>query len=155
MFVLEIRKMNAGTDFPALYHYNNLTKDELIARMSCGYFIKGNKQYRVESNATESDLLSVIYVEEEPHRAYQGERIYSKVGFEVRDLGEPDTPLLMTREFATHLDVLQYLHSDLIYIRSGQYNKEMLLDSLEIDEDRHCYVYYGTFTGVMTQGTSM
>ncbi len=154
MFVLEIRRMGAGSDFPTLYRYD-LTKDELLARMSCGYFIKGNKQYRVESTATESDLLSVIYVVEESHQAYQAEKIYGKVGFEVRDLGESDTPLLMTREFATHLDVLQYLHSDLIYVRSGQYNKEMMLDSLEIDEDRNCYVFYGTFTGVMTQGASV
>ncbi len=151
MFVLEYR-LNRSPEYPALFQYT-LDRDEMIARMACGYLIRDGEQYKVISTATESDTMSVIYVEQEKANfRYPDEKTYMGIGLEIREWRNGlDALLVESKEFNTHNDILAYLHSDFVYAKVGDQNKEMQLDSTELDEHRHCYIFYGTYTGVITQ----
>lgn len=148
MYSLQYRLLDEGRGFPLLFDYN-VEIDELIARMSCQYLVKDDKEYKAVSNATESNGVNVIYVSEGTNRLFATERFYDGIGFEVREWkNDANTDVLHVKQFNTHYDALPILHSDYIYIPQGGRQAEFELDSLEIDEVRRCYVYYGKFTGV-------
>ncbi|MCH1624287.1 hypothetical protein [Fredinandcohnia quinoae] len=148
---LEYRLNDKWNHFPAIFHYEQIQEEELICRMSCGYYVKENKVYKAISNALEPNGMVVIYVEEAGASVKNNEeKVYSGIGFEIRELNGNEARLIKAEEHDMHRDVQLSLHSDFLYIpRKGStiVALEFKLDSLEIDEDRNCYVYYGTFTG--------
>lgn len=149
MYRLQYRLLDEGRGFPLLFDYN-VEIDELIARMSCQYLVKDEREYKAVSNATEPNGVNVIYVTEGTNRLFATERFYDRIGFEVREWrgGGANTDVLHVKEFKSHYDALPILHSDYIYVPHGGRQAEIELDSLEIDEVRRCYVYYGKLTGV-------
>jgi hypothetical protein len=144
---LEYRLDDEYQKFPALWSYPNLTVSEAVARMSCEYFVKEGETYVVTATATDTDGTTVLYVKKENYSNDTMEEVYPHIGFEVRELQRNQSALIEKKEVWNHEEVLVVLHSDIIYIqREGRF-MEFALDSREIDEDRKCYVYYGSFTG--------
>ncbi|MEH7503328.1 hypothetical protein V7152_15170 [Neobacillus drentensis] len=144
---LEYRLDDEYQKFPALWNYQNLTVSETVARMSCEYFVKEAETYVVTATAIDPDGTSVMYVKKEKSFDDVTEEMYSHIGFEVRELQRNRSVLIENKEVWNHEEVLAVLHSDIIYIRRDGSFMEFTLDSREIDEDRKCYVYYGSFTG--------
>ncbi|MFB6466438.1 hypothetical protein ACE38V_06375 [Cytobacillus sp. Hz8] len=144
---LEYRMDEEFQKFPALWSYQNLTVSEAVARMSCEYFVKEGETYLVTATAIDPDGTTVLYVKKENPYTDVTEINYSHIGFEVRELQRNGSVLVEQKEVWNHEEVLSVLHSDIIYIqREGRW-LEFTLDSREIDEDRKCYIYYGSFTG--------
>ncbi|MFL6556517.1 MAG: hypothetical protein ACJ8MO_10410 [Bacillus sp. (in: firmicutes)] len=144
---LEYRKDDEYQTFPALWNYQNLTVSETVARMSCEYFVKDGETYVVTGTAIDPDGTTVLYVKKEKSFTDAMEKNYSHIGFEVRELQRYGSLLIEEKEVWNHDEVLPVLHCDIMYIqREGRW-LEFTLDSREIDEDRKCYIYYGTFTG--------
>jgi hypothetical protein len=144
---LEYRLDDGYQKFPALWSYQNLTVCETVARMSCEYFVKEGETYVVTATATDPDGTTVLYMKKEKSFTDVTEKYYSHIGLEVRELQRDGSVLIEEKEVWDHEEVLTVLHSDIIYIQREGRLLEFTLDSREIDEDRKCYIYYGTYTG--------
>lgn len=144
---LEYRLNDEIKHFPAIWHYDQLNYGELLARMTCEYFVKDGQTYRVTGTAIEQNELYVIYVEIEAFETDQNEDIYSNIGFEFQEIVRKGRyHLVERRNLVSHDEALPLLHCDFFYFKDGQMSREFQLDSREIDEDRRCYVVYGKFT---------
>ncbi|AWC28252.1 hypothetical protein [Bacillus cytotoxicus] len=142
---LEYRLNSKEEQYPALWNYINIPVSEVIARMTCEYFVKEGDTYVVTATAMDHDKTAVLYVQKEDFLNDPLDHTYSHIGFEIRELQGTDSILLESKEVWNHEDILSILHSDIIYIQKDEQFIEFTLDSREIDEDRKCYVYYGTF----------
>jgi hypothetical protein len=144
---LEYRLDDESKQFPALWNYQNITPVEAVARMTCEYFVKEGETYGVNATAMDPDGTTVLYVIKESYTNDTSDTIYSHIGFEVRELKGTTSTLVERKDAWEHEEILATLHSDFIYIQKDGKFLEFELDSREIDEDRKCYVFYGTYTG--------
>lgn len=144
---LEYRLDDEIKNYPALWNYQNITHVEAVARMTCEFFVKEGETYAVNATAMDPDGTAVLYVAKESYTNDFSDTIYSHIGFEVRELKGTTSTLLERKDVWDHEEILATLHSDFIYIQKDSKFLEFELDSREIDEDRRCYVFYGTFTG--------
>ncbi|WHY01626.1 hypothetical protein [Neobacillus sp. DY30] len=144
---LEYRLDDAIKKYPALWNYQNITPVEAVARMTCEFFVKEGETFAVNATAMDPDGTAVLYVTKESYTNDSSDTIYSHIGFEVRELKDASSILVEEKNVWNHEEILATLHSDFIYIKKEGKFLEFGLDSREIDEDRRCYVFYGTFTG--------
>jgi hypothetical protein len=144
---LEYRLDDEYKQYPALWNYQNITPVEAVARMTCEFFVKDGETYAVTATAMDPDGTAVLYVKKESYTNDSSETRYSHIGFEVRELKGTMPNLVEQKDVWEHEQIVSTLHSDFIYIHKDGKFMEFALDSREIDEDRKCYVYYGTFTG--------
>lgn len=144
---LEYRLDDQDLNYPALWSYQDIQTTEVVARMTCDFFVKEGRTYAVTATAMDPDGMAVLYVKKEDYVNEGTEQSYSYIGFEIRELSQSGTKLLESKELWGHEEVLSSLHSDFIYIQKDGMFLEFALDSREIDEDRKCYIYYGNFTG--------
>lgn len=143
MAQLEYRLLDKENGFPALYGYEHIQKEEVIARCLCDYFIKEGIVYELTSAAKE-EFLQVIYVkkvEDNPHP--QTPRQITGMGFillELREFQEEadSYPVMKTLEFGNIQDLLLYAISQYINFQNGEWEKT----SFEIDEDRQVFSLY-------------
>ena len=57
-------RLNDGTKkYPALWNYTNISNAEIIARMTCEYFIKDKNTYVVTATSVDPDGTAVIYIQ--------------------------------------------------------------------------------------------
>lgn len=136
---LEYRLFDERDGFPALYHYEGLSYGELFARRVCDFYIKNGHIYTKTSSAYEPDLF-VIYLSVDPkEEVFDDAPTYEFVTLELREWKEyVDSPILHTIECQNHEEVLGYIGSDYLQLRSTEYEKV----ATEIDEDRRAYVMY-------------
>ncbi|WP_100408032.1 hypothetical protein [Bacillus solitudinis] len=147
---LEYRLDSKEEDYPALWLYDNLSVSELVSRMTCEYFVIEGNTYHVIMTAKEPENLTVIYVKREEFKNNSGDFKYDLIGFEYKEVIEKDNyQLIQTKELESHDEALLTLHCDAVYLEKDGSLKEFKVDSREIDEDRKCYVYYGTFSNMV------
>lgn len=133
-------RLDDGRNYPALWYYEHLNTIELVARMTCEYFIKENKTYSISGTRKEKNT-TVIFIKEEMITNEQ-ERYYDYIGFEIKEvLSKGRYHTVEARELFTHDEALMLFHCDTILVG----DREFQLDSRELDEDRKCYVFYGNF----------
>jgi len=144
---LEYRLDDELQKYPALWNYPDISRSEVVARMTCEYFVKEGDTYVVTATATDPDKTTVIYIRKESYSDDSMETRYSHIGFEVKELIGYSSTLIESKDIWEHEEILSVLHSDFIYLHKDGKLLEFTLDSREIDEDRRCYVYYGKFTG--------
>ncbi|AHF06223.1 hypothetical protein [Desulfitobacterium metallireducens] len=143
MAQLEYRLLDEENGFPALYGYEQIQKEEIIARCLCDYFIKEGIVYELTSSAKE-ESLQVIYVkkvEDKPHPQTPGQ--IKGMGFillELREFQEEadSYPIMKTLEFGNMQDLLLYAVSLYINFQDSEWEKT----SFEIDEDREIFCLY-------------
>ncbi|WP_242271808.1 hypothetical protein [Bacillus cereus group sp. BfR-BA-01310] len=141
-------RLNDGTNgYPALWNYVNISNSEIIARMTCEYFIKDRNTYVVTATSVDPDGTVALYVQKEAFFNDPSDSTYSHIGFEIRELKETSSIMIESKDVWNYEEILPFLHSDIIYIQRDGRHMEFTLDSREIDEDRKCYIYYGNFTG--------
>lgn len=139
---LEYRLDDETADYPALWHYPDLTVSEVVCRMTCEYFIKDAQTYKVTLTMKDAKGDFIIFLEKENFEDEPGQKHFDYIGFEFREMFDGGTTrVIESRDLFVHDDALAILHCDSIFIKG----KEFHLDSREIDEDRKCYVYYGTY----------
>ncbi|WP_028550371.1 hypothetical protein [Paenibacillus sp. UNC451MF] len=141
---LEYRLYEEGGDFPLLYYYEQIERDEVALRFACDYLVKEGNVYEKTSCAIEESCY-VIYVkpsEDEKVMSWEKPASGSRQGFtmELREFQEfaTDYQLVHTYPITDSLDVMLYLAANYLYI-DGQ---EWYRTSAEIDEDRETFVYY-------------
>jgi hypothetical protein len=144
---LEYRLDDEYKNYPALYNYQDISRIEATARMTCEYFVKDKETFVVSATSMDPDGTSVIYVKRENYSHELTDTIYSHIGFEVRELKGTSSIVVEKKDVWEHEEILATLHSDFIYVHKNGKFLEFSLDSREIDEDRKCYVFYGKFTG--------
>lgn len=144
---LEYRLDDEEKQYPALWNYQHITPVEAVARMTCEFFVKEGETYVVNATAMDPDGTAVLYVKKESFPNDFSDKIYSHIGFEIRELKGTSSILLEGKDVWDHEEILTTLHSDYIYLQKDGKFMEFALDSREIDEDRRCYVFYGTFSG--------
>lgn len=144
---LEYRLDDEIKQYPALWNYQNITPNEAVARMTCDFFVKDGETYAVSATAMEPDGTAVLYVKKENYINDSTDTIYSHIGFEVREIKGTTSAIVERKDVWEHEEILATLHSDIIYLQKDGKFMEFELDSREIDEDRRCYVYYGSFSG--------
>jgi hypothetical protein len=133
-------RLDDNRNYPALWFYTQLSTSELVARMTCEYFIKENKTYSVTGTRKEKEM-TIIFIKEETV-TNEKETTYPYIGFEFKEIlamGRYHT--IERREIFSHEEALELLHYDVILIDG----RELHLDSRELDEDRNCYIYYGKY----------
>ncbi|AFM41490.1 hypothetical protein Desaci_2548 [Desulfosporosinus acidiphilus SJ4] len=143
MAQLEYRLLDEEMGFPALFGYESIPKEEVIARCLCDYFVKEFTVYELTSSAKE-EYLQVIYVkkvEEKPNSFSPGQ--ISGMGYillEFREFLEEAEhyPLLKTLELGNMQDLLMYAVSQYINFQGSEWEKT----SFEIDEDRQVFSLY-------------
>ncbi|MEJ3736804.1 MULTISPECIES: hypothetical protein [Bacillus cereus group] len=144
---LEYRLNDETKGYPALWNYTNISNSEIIARMTCEYFIKDKNTYVVTATSVDPDGTVVIYIQQETFSNDPSDPTYFHIGFEIRELKDTSSNLIESKDVWNYEEILPSLHSDIIYIQQDGKHMEFALDSREIDEDRKCYIYYGNFTG--------
>ncbi len=128
---------------PQLYHYSRITKDEIMLRFACDYYVKDGVVYEKSYCRTEPDGY-VIYVEEAVEEsAAQPEAASSSwrgIRVELRQYEEHASfsPLIRIFDYSEEETVLLLLLSDVCTVNGTVWEKV----STEIDEDRKLYVYY-------------
>ncbi|ASS73743.1 hypothetical protein CIG75_01310 [Tumebacillus algifaecis] len=148
MAKLEYRLLDEEQEFPVLYSYASVEKQEILLRFACDYFVKERTIYSKTSTALEGDL-HVIYVE----LAYDEHIVDSTlhplahqagIRLELREYKDDTViyPLIHTYEFKSADDVLLMLTSNYLYLGGREWERS----STEVDEDRQVYVYYATPT---------
>lgn len=144
MAQLEYRLFDEQKDFPALYHYKSISKDELIIRFLCDYLVKDGIVYEKTSNALEAPL-HVIYVklakDEKP--LLSNHRPTVRTGYivlEIREFKEDVNiyPIIDSVEFNTLTDLAIVAQCNYFMIDGQEWEKT----SFEVDEDRERYVLY-------------
>lgn len=143
MAQLEYRLLDEEKGFPALYGYEQVQKEEIIARCLCDYFIKEGIVYELTSSAKE-EFLQVIYVkkvEDNPHPQTPGQ--INGMGYillELREFQEEaeSYPVMKTLEFGNMQDLLLYAVSHYINFQGSEWEST----SFEIDEDRQVFSLY-------------
>ncbi|WP_425804044.1 hypothetical protein [Desulfitobacterium sp. Sab5] len=143
MAQLEYRLLDEEKGFPALFAYESIPKEEVIARCLCDYFVKEGIVYERTSAANE-EFLQVIYVkpiEDKPNRSTPGQT--SGMGYILLELREyideaESYPVLKTLEFGNLQDLLLYAVSEYINFQDLEWEKT----SFEIDEDRQVFSLY-------------
>jgi hypothetical protein len=142
---LEYRLDDEVNDYPALWRYKDISLSELISRMTCEYLVKDGTTYEVTMTSKEINELTVIYLKEEEYDNHMNELHYGYIGFEFKEIiRENEYKLIQSRDIHSHSEASHILHFDVVDL--GEKLGEFIVDSREIDEDRNCYVYYGTFT---------
>lgn len=142
---LEYRLIKNKNEYEPLYHYNNIEIEQILARRECEFFVKEGITYKQDSSAIE-DEKHIIYVEEYKKEPEDVEDITANgtIKLEIRELSDlMSHPLLASKYFTNHLEVLTYIGTIYIYINGVEWER----DSAEIDEDRLVYVLYMTRTG--------
>lgn len=112
---LEYRLNDETKRYPALWNYANISNSEIIARMTCEYFIKDNKTYVVTATSVDPDGTAVIYIQKEEFANDPSDPTYSHIGFEVRELSETSSSIIDRKDVWNYEEILPSLHSDLIY----------------------------------------
>ncbi|MCA1064848.1 hypothetical protein QTG56_24890 (plasmid) [Rossellomorea sp. AcN35-11] len=141
---LEYRLDDEINEYPALWHYKDIPLSELISRMTCEYLVRDGKTYEVTMTTKEPNNVTVIYVKEEDFQNNPNEHHYGYIGFEFKEvINKDEYKLVQSRDIESHSEASHILHCDTMYL--GEHLGEFKVDSREIDEDRKCYVYYGTF----------
>ncbi|MCY8235042.1 hypothetical protein [Priestia endophytica] len=139
--VLEYRLLK-GEEFEALYFYENIEIEQIIARRECEFFVKQGITYKQTSSALEGSLF-IIYVEEyEKGEILNVDRAsLDSLKLEIREYApDQDHPILKVEYFQNHLDVFCVIGSVYTYIEDVEWER----DSAEIDEDRRIYSLYVT-----------
>jgi len=144
MAKLEYRLFDEKNGHPALYHYDSLSKDEIVTRFLCDYLIKDGVVYEKTSNAFEPPLY-VIYVkladDETAIPASRGSKV--GMGFivmEIREFREDaqEYPVIQNLELSTLTDIAILGQCNYIMLEGHEWEQT----SFEIDEDRQVYVLY-------------
>jgi hypothetical protein len=146
--VLEYRLNDEFNDFPALYHYKNLEREQIYVRRECDLFVKDSVVYKQTSSALEDDRF-VIYLEEEKRETpiHTGPT-YDKLVIEVREfknIGE--RRILHTFHCFNHDEILGYLGNTYITLFQKEYCRVLA----EVDEDRKAYILFVKATGVIME----
>ncbi|UXH42964.1 hypothetical protein N5C46_14845 [Rossellomorea vietnamensis] len=142
--ILEYRLRKGNDTFEAIYHYQDIELEQILARRECEFFVKEGVTYRQLSSAIEGNLF-IIYVEtyeEEPLKdpLFPPERLV----LEIRELNQrKNNPILKIEHHDYHLDILSVIGSVYYYIDGVEWER----DSAEIDEDRYVYILYVKTTG--------
>jgi len=146
---LEYRLYAEGVaEFPILYYYDGIGRDEAALRLACDYFVKEGQVFEKTSAAVETGCY-VIYV-----REAEGERAMhwsppdpsgGGVAMELREYKEwtADYRLVHIYRFPDTLEAMLHLQANYLYAEG----KEWQRCSTEIDEDRRTYVYYAEPAG--------
>lgn len=144
---LEYRLNDETKGYPALWNYANISNSEIIARMTCEYFIKEKNTYVVTATSVDPDGTAVIYIQKKfSQMTLQTLHTPTSV-LKLEELSETSSNIVDSQDVWNYEEILPSLHSDIIYIQRDGMSMEFSLDSREIDEDRKCYIYYGNFTG--------
>ncbi|EMT53277.1 MULTISPECIES: hypothetical protein [Brevibacillus] len=141
---LEYRLLDEEKDYPVLYYYDGIDKDEISLRFACDYLVKGHVVFEKTSCATEPGcyVIYVRYSAEEQAVDYVDTAAarWGSIQIELREYKEGTNvyPLIHTYSFKDDDDVLLLLQSDYITLNGREWEKT----SAEVDEDRRVYVYY-------------
>ncbi len=138
---LEYRLLDASQEYPLLYYYNDISQREVELRMACSRFVKMGTAYE-KTSAAQEVMCYVIYLR--PAQALQKEKwpkvpeqdVYlemrhwptAKIGAELIERAK----VVGDSELLLHLlcDYMQFL------------GEEWLVQAVELDEDRGCYIRY-------------
>lgn len=82
---LEYRLNDETKRYPALWNYANISNSEIIARMTCEYFIKDNKTYVVTATSVDPDGTAVIYIQKEEFANDPSDPTYSHIGLRLEN----------------------------------------------------------------------
>jgi hypothetical protein len=141
---LEYRLLDEEETFPLLSHYANISKEEIMLRFQCDYWVKGKHVYELMSTASEPDGY-VIYVKVDPEKScfnpeYVFERDWIGVKVEFRHFQESkkEHPLIKVYTYQDPRDALLHLASDFYEINGVEWLKE----AATVDENMKKYVYY-------------
>lgn len=141
--ILEYRLNDETRNFPAIYHYTDISKHEIYCRRRCDYFIKEGVIYRKTSSLLEEDIF-VIYVEKDlEEELFSHAPVYKQITLEIRLYNDEVSPLLYTYDLKTHENAFDFIGNDLLQIGRNEYE----VTAAEIDEDRSTYVLYVKETG--------
>ncbi|MGM7682385.1 hypothetical protein ACSVDA_09550 [Cytobacillus sp. Hm23] len=146
--VLEIRLNDRYKDYPALYHYKDIDREQIFVRRECEYYVKDGIVYEQVSSALEDDRF-VLYVNKIGDDTIDpNTRVRENLCVEVREyrrIGEQK--LLKIYDCRDHMDVLGYIGNTFIYIEGKEYKRS----SVEADEDRQTYILYVNDTGTVLE----
>jgi len=144
MAQLEYRLFDEKKGFPALYHYDSISKDEIVMRFLCDYLVKDGVVYEKTSNVIEMTLF-VIYVKLADDETPIPMNRQSKVGMglivmELREYREDakEYPIIQNLELSTLTDIALIGQCNYLMIEGVEWEQT----SLELDEDRQTYVLY-------------
>ena len=140
-FRLEYRLLDEKNDYPILYYYEAISAAELSLRLSCGRFVKEGRAYE-KTSAAQDVMQYVIYLKPAElllDRAWL-EAAPKDSYFELRRLTgkKGDAPLLNS----CLLEHEQELQLKLLCDYHFFFGTEWLVQAVELDEDRACYVCY-------------
>jgi hypothetical protein len=149
---LEYRLFQEDGEFPLLYHYDPIGREEAALRFACDYFIKNSTVYEKTSCAVE-ETCYVIYVkadDEERVMPWQNRGAEGPGGLrmelrEYREFGT-DYRLVHTFKFQDSLDAMLHLQANYLYTDGIEWYRS----STEIDEDRETFVFYAVLTNPNT-----
>lgn len=145
---LEYRlNVRSQDEYPVLYTYDGIAKQEIAMRFVCDYWVKKQVVYEMAFCAIADDTY-VIYVNESdeeyavdstPFLAPRGREKEIAVELrEHRDFSDRH-PHRHTFYYASYEDALLCLKADFIKWDGTEWEKT----SSEVDEDRLVYVFYG------------
>lgn len=141
---LEYRLYQEGGEYPLLYYYDRMEREEAALRFACDYLVKEGIVYEKTSCSVE-DSCYVIYVKRaEDERAMPWSRpgSYAQRGLtmELREYKETGADYRLVHTFVLHdsLEAMLYLQANYLYAEG----KEWYRTSTEVDEDRETFVYY-------------
>ncbi len=141
IYRLEYRLLDEEKDYPLLYQYDDISAQELALRLSCGRFVKEGHAYEKTSAACEF-IQYVIYLRpaELLLRTDWPEVRRCEPYFELRRLTEKkgEAPLLNSYALEDEKELQLILLCDYQFFLG----EERLVEAIEMDEDRACYICY-------------
>lgn len=125
------------------YSINEIGEDGMYARQLCHYLVRSGEQYKLIWNEMDADTEILTLKDIGKAISYGDERFNGnndQILIEFRFVTENGPMICIATQIVhTHWEVIRYLLKDNVPIPGkGARN----VDSLEIDEDRRCYVIY-------------
>lgn len=140
-FRLEYRLLDEMKDYPLLYHYEAISAQELALRLCCGRFVKEGRAYE-KTSAAQEIMQYVIYLQPSEILLQEDwpDSRRCEPCFELRRLtGRKGEALLLNSYTIEDEKELQ-----LILLCDYQFflGEEHLVEAIEMNEDRSCYICY-------------
>ncbi|RAL24532.1 hypothetical protein [Thermoflavimicrobium daqui] len=141
---LEYRLLDEEKGFPIISFYSQISKEEVLLRFACDYFVQDHKSYEVTSCAIEEGVY-IIYVRVDPEKKIVDSQLtfmpnWDGIRIELRHYqrGVKEDKLVHRFHFHDWQEALAHLLSNFLYLEEVEWERVVS----EIDENRKVYVYY-------------
>lgn len=144
MVALQYLLVDDQKQYPCISYYEPISKEEILLRFSCDYWIKDHKVYQVVDTEIEGNIYSIYVIHNQEEKVVEEGIIFAPtwqgIQLEYRHfhVDWEVYPVIHREFYSSDRDVLLHLLSTIQMIKGKSWQTK----STEVDENRKKYIIY-------------